>query len=365
MVRTAHPTSRYTMTADYDNSQQLQEHVRDAIASATPLRIQGGNSKYFYGNQMVGATLDVSTHRGIVNYEPSELVITVRAGTTLREIESVLAAQNQMLAFEPPGFGEHATIGGTIACNFSGPRRPYAGAARDFVLGCKIINGKAELLNFGGQVMKNVAGYDASRLMAGAMGTLGVILELSLKVLPRPEAEVTLCRASSVAESLQSIHQWQRLPLPISACCFDENKMYVRLSGTAAALKSACATLKCDVVADEHYWRNLREHKLAFFQGVENLWRISLPSNTPPLNLAGEWFYDWAGAQRWLKTAVAAAEIRRVVAAAGGHATLFRSNNDAARFQPLATGVMKLHQNLKLAFDPQRIFNRGRMYQEI
>ncbi|HEX5637412.1 MAG TPA: glycolate oxidase subunit GlcE [Gammaproteobacteria bacterium] len=349
-----------------DNSDNLQQQVRDSIAEVVPLRICGGNTKLFYGNKSEGKVLDVNSHTGIVSYEPTELVITARAGTPVKEINAVLAEQNQMLAFEPRSFGEKATIGGTIACNFSGPRRPYAGAARDFVLGSKIINGKAEILGFGGQVMKNVAGYDVSRLMAGALGTLGIILDVSLKVLPKSDAELTLVFHSAVEDSLHNIHQWQRLPLPISACCFDDKTLTLRLSGTHETLTQAKHRLGGDELADaDTFWGDINEQQTDFFKQVGNLWRVSLASNAPVLDLAGEWFYDWGGAQRWLRTELPANEVRAKVEQVGGHATLIRGDVNTEKFHPLPAGLMKVHRKLKQAFDPYGIFNRGRLYRDI
>ena len=351
---------------DNDNSEDLQQQVRDAIAGVVPLNICGANTKFFYGNKTEGKVLDVSLHTGIVSYEPTELVITARAGTSLKEINATLVAQNQMLAFEPPSFADSSTIGGTIACNASGPRRPYAGAARDFMLGCKIINGKAESLKFGGQVMKNVAGYDVSRLMVGAFGTLGVITEVSLKVLPKPETEITLVIPSSVTQSMLKIQQWQRQPLPISAISFDSQSLFVRISGTEKAVNQAKLQLGGDALASaDGFWRDINQHQSAFFNKKDSLWRISVPASTAPLSIDGEWFYDWGGAQRWLVTAVEAAEIRMAVQAAGGHATLYRGNNTIERFHPLSEGLKKIHHHLKNAFDPHGLLNPGRLYQDI
>ena len=350
-----------------DIGTQLQDRVRDAVAAATPLCIAGGDSKAFHGRTPVGERLEVREHQGIVNYEPTELVISARAGTPLRLVEDTLASEQQMLAFEPPHFGEAATLGGTIACNLSGPRRPYAGAARDFVLGTRVINGKAEILAFGGEVMKNVAGYDVSRLMTGAMGTLGVLLEVSLKILPRPEVELTLAQALPVQEALERLHAWGRLPLPVSGTCYDGRQLVVRLSGTAGAVSAARARIGGDTIDAGHgFWESLREHRHPFFANERPLWRLSLASSTPPLELAGDWLYEWGGAQRWLATEEPAATVRAAAQQAGGHATLYR--NMATReavFQPLSAGLMTLHQRLKQAFDPAGIFNPGRMYPEL
>jgi glycolate oxidase FAD binding subunit len=351
-----------------DISAQLQDRVRAAVAAATPLCIVGGDSKAFYGRAPIGERVELGEHRGIVNYEPTELVISARAGTPLRLIEDTLAGEQQMLAFEPSHFGEAATLGGTIACNLSGPRRPYAGAARDFVLGTRVINGKAEVLAFGGEVMKNVAGYDVSRLMTGAMGTLGILLEISLKTLPRPEVELTLAQSLPVQDALERMHAWGRLPLPISATCYDGSQLLVRLSGTAGAVDAARGRIGGDAIeAGDSLWEGLREHRHPFFASERPLWRLSLASTTPPLALQGDWLYEWGGAQRWLASEEPAAAVHAAAKQAGGHATLYR-NMAAAReaiFQPLPAELMTLHKRLKQAFDPAGIFNPGRMYPEL
>jgi glycolate oxidase FAD binding subunit len=343
----------------------IQAEVSAAARDGRRLRIRGGGSKDFYGRASAGAVLDLSGHRGIINYEPTELVITARAGTPLHEIETALAAQGQMLAFEPPHFGGRATLGGTIACNLSGPRRPYAGSGRDFVLGARIINGKGELLSFGGEVMKNVAGYDLSRLMAGALGTLGVLLELSLKVLPRPEAEVTLVQQLDGAWALAALQRWPHLP--ISAALFDGERLHLRLSGAASAVEASAAQIGGErLPGAERFWNDLKEHRLPFFAASpQPLWRLSLAANAPQLEIEGEWLYDWGGAQRWLRSSGAASEIRAAVQQAGGHATLFRHEGGADEvFQPLAPGMAQIQRQLKQAFDPLGILNAGRMYRE-
>jgi len=352
---------------DNDISQQLQQRVEQAIADNTPLAISAGNSKKFYGSQTKGTLLDISQHSGIINYEPTELVVTVRAGTNLKQLEEILATENQMFGFEPPAFAQSATIGGTIACNFSGPRRPYSGAARDFVLGSKIINGKAEIIHFGGEVMKNVAGYDVSRLMCGAMGTLGIMLELSIKVLPKPETELTLVHETNSQKSLIKVHQLGQSALPISATSFDDNKLYIRLSGTDGAVTAASKTIGGDKVADGiDYWVKLKEQQLEFFNQESNLWRLSLASNTPILNISGKTLYEWNGAQRWLLSDENETAIRDVVTKLGGHAICYRQQSKPKSvFHPLEAGLLKLHRQLKNAFDPSGLFNPGRMYAEI
>lgn len=347
---------------------EIRSRLEQAIAERLPVEILGGGSKRFLGREPSGSVLDVGGYRGIVDYQPSELVVTARAGTPLQEVERALAQQGQMLAFEPPHFGAAATFGGTIACGLSGPRRPYAGAARDFVLGVRCLSAKGERLKFGGQVMKNVAGFDISRLMTGAMGTLGVLLELSLKVLPRPETEMTIARRLPVAEALDVMNRLAGRPLPISAASFDGESMLLRLSGVSSAVAAAEKTIGGDRVPEgEDYWHRLREHESPFFYPRDKpLWRLSVPPATPPLALAGEWLLDWGGAQRWLKTDADPALVRQAALAAGGHATLFRGGDRRGEvFTPLPPPMMELHQRLKQAFDPHRIFNRGRLYPEL
>lgn len=341
-----------------DISQVLAETVRNAAAARTPLTIHGSGSKRFLSGDIVGTPLDVTAHRGIVSYEPTELVITARAGTPLTEIEAVLAEKNQMLGFEPPHFGPMATLGGTIACNLSGPHRPYTGSARDFVLGTKIINGKGEVLKFGGQVMKNVAGFDVSRLMAGSHGTLGVILEVSLKVLPKPVQEITLTFQVGADEAIRRMNTWAGQPLPLSATCHLGDTLYIRLSGTDKGVRAAHIKL-----GGEHdtrgaaFWQELREHQLLFFAGGTPLWRLSVPPAAALLNLPGKWLLDWGGAQRWLRTSANEADMCHAVEAAGGHAIPFRN---AVRLNPLYLSdpaTSRLARDLQLAFDPSAIFN--------
>ncbi len=342
----------------------LSEQVKQACATQTPLQIRGGGSKAFYGRQCDGEPLSVSEHSGILSYEPSELVIHARAGTKLAEIEQVLAENRQMLAFEPPHFADNSTLGGAVAAGLSGPRRPFAGAARDFVLGTGLINGTGEHLNFGGQVMKNVAGYDLSRLMAGALGTLGVLTDVSLKVLPKPDVEYTLAQVCSQAEAIARLAEWLNQPLPISAACWHDDHLYLRLSGSECATRQAQHRLGDNLLEQRAgFWRSLRDHTHAFFREDKPLWRVSVAPATPPLALPGEWLLDWAGAQRWLFSDADAAHVRKIVADLGGHATLFRNGNAYADvFQPLSTGLFALHKRLKAALDPAGILNPGRLY---
>ncbi len=373
------------MNTDSDISLQLQDAVRAAMEKRTALHIRGGGTKDFYGRRTNGQALDVSRHRGILVHEPTELVITARAGTPLSEIEAALAEKNQMLGFEPPAFGPSTTLGGAIACGLSGPRRPWAGSARDFVLGAKILNGNGEILRFGGQVMKNVAGFDVSRLMVGALGTLGVLLEVSLKVLPRPEAEQTLAFAMPPERALTAMNDWNRQPLPLSAAAhlgeaaiapslargphLDPigDTLYIRISGAETALRAARARLGGEPVEKgAELWRELNEQQRQFFAGDTPLWRLSVPPATPHLDLPGKWLLDWGGAQRWLKTDATAADIRRAAEAAGGHATLFRGGDrNAEVFHPLPQPLAALHRRLKQSFDPAGILNPGRLYPDL
>ncbi len=352
------------MTRDADIGTELQETVRTATARGTALHIRGGGTKDFYGRQINSQALDVGKHRGILAHEPTELVITARAGTPLAEIEAALAEKNQMLAFEPPAFGPSATLGGTIACGFSGPRRPWSGSARDFVLGAKILNGHGEILRFGGQVMKNVAGFDVSRLMVGALGTLGVLLDISLKVLPRPEAEQTLAFALPPDRAIAAMNEWSRQPLPLSAAAHVGDTLYIRISGAGSALRAARARLGGELVEKgDELWREMNEQQRQFFVGDTPLWRLSVPPATAHLNLPGKWLIDWGGAQRWLKSDASATDIRRAAESAGGHATLFRGGDrNAEVFHPLPQPLAALHRRLKQSFDPAGILNPGRLY---
>ncbi len=348
--------------------EHFKTRILAAVASGTTLRLRGGGSKDWYGQQPVGELLDTRAYHGIIAYEPTELVITARCGTPLAELEAALAARNQMLAFEPPHFGAGATIGGVVACGLSGPRRAAAGAVRDFVLGAVLMNGQGEVLTFGGQVMKNVAGYDVSRLLAGSLGTLGLILEVSLKVLPVPVRETSVRFELSEIDAIRSLNQWAGQPLPISASCWHAGALTVRLSGAAAAVGEAVQSLGGDEVADAaDFWRSVREQTHPYFDHGASLWRLSVPSSASAIILKGEQMVEWGGAQRWLKLQPddgpdAARNIRSAVAAVGGHATLFRGGDKGVGvFHPLKPAVGAIHQRLKLAFDHSGIFNPGRM----
>lgn len=345
---------------------ELADRIRTATAHGTPLVVRGGGSKDFLGRRTDGGTLDVSGLRGIVHYEPTELVITALAGTPLTEIEAALAERGQMLGFEPPHFGATATLGGTIACGLSGPARPFRGAARDFVLGVKLLNGSGEHLHFGGEVMKNVAGYDVSRLMCGAYGTLGVLIEVSLKVVPRPAEEGFLTQECDAGTAFARMVQWQREPLPMSGLCYDGDRLHVRLAGAAQAVAAAQRRIGGDRdPMGAQYWERLREQRSGFFAGGEPLWRVSVPATTRALAVDGKQLIDWGGALRWVKTAASDETVFAAARAAGGHAMRFRGTQDGDVFQPLPEALLALHRRLKLAFDPHGILNRGRLYPDL
>ncbi len=345
----------------------LQGEVKGAFERGTPLVTRGGGTKGFLGPEVEGVPLELAGHSGIVDYQPRELVVTARAGTPLRELEATLAEAGQMLPFEPPRYGEGATLGGTLAAGLSGPRRPWAGAARDFTLGVRLINGRGEVLRFGGTVMKNVAGYDVSRLVVGSFGTLGVILEASLKVLPRPEADLTLVQGcDDAAEAIERVNRWAGQPLPLTATCHHQGRLHLRLEGTPTAVEAARCRLGGEpLVGGERFWEALREQRLPFFsEGEGRLWRLSLPSTAPLPRLEGVWLVEWGGALRWLRTTAPAERVQAAAAATGGHATLWRGEavEGVAPFQPLPRPLLNLHRLVARAFDPSGILNPGKLF---
>ena len=347
---------------------QLRDRILAAHSAETPLRLRGGGTKDFYGEQLAGEIVDTRAHAGIVDYEPSELVITARCGTPLSQIEAALAQHGQFLAFEPPAFGGDPTIGGVIAAGLSGPRRASAGAARDFVLGASLLNARGELLHFGGQVMKNVAGFDVSRMLCGSLGILGLITQVSLKVLPRPRAEITLQFEREGASALEQFNAWRAQPLPISAAAWHDGIASVRLSGSPSAVRSARDALggeALDETRAQAWWSSLRDQTLPLFrEDKPRLWRLSLPATTP-LDAAGTELIEWSGALRWLRSDAPADEIRARVECAGGTALLWQGERNGPMFHPLAPANVELHSRLKHEFDPHAIFNRGRMIVEL
>jgi len=344
-----------------------------ANAASKPLTIRGGGTKTFYGNPPPkgASVLDMSSYAGIISYEPTELVITARAGTRLADLEAELASRHQMLAFEPPHFAVGATIGGCVAAALAGPRRATSGGVRDYVLGVRMMDAQGRVLRFGGEVIKNVAGYDVSRLLTGSLGTLGILLDVSLKVLPRPAVETTLCLPMTESQALHAMNQWAGQPLPISGTAWvgegtEGGLLSVRLSGSTAAVSAACARIGGDVMDDgDVFWRALRDHRHPFLTACP-LWRVSVPSTTPALNL-GPTLIEWGGAQRWLTGPHLARPMRAQVRDLGGHVTLFRAASEAQAhevgvFQPLTAGLVAIHHRLKNEFDPSGVFNPGRMY---
>jgi glycolate oxidase FAD binding subunit len=372
----------------------LTDRIRDAAAHHTPLRIRGSGSKDFYGESLQGELLDTRSHSGITSYEPSELVVTARGGTPLAELEAALAEKGQCLAFEPPRFAGAdgslgGTVGGMVAAGLSGPARASVGGVRDYVLGAQLINGRAEHLTFGGQVMKNVAGYDVSRLMVGALGTLGVLTEVSLKVLPVAPSEATLVFEVDQANALTQLHTWGAQPLPLNASCWVHDTtapnapelLFVRLRGAAAAVESACQKMLQDlpgVRMDQHQasadWNACRDMALPFFttptvsDGPAVLWRLSVPQTAPALNLAWPQFVEWHGGQRWVWAPARGYEqIRLMAASVNGSATFFRATDASGKratntFDALSPVIMQIHQRLKAEFDPAGILNRGRLH---
>lgn len=374
---------------------RLADRIRAASDAGAALRIRGGGTKDFYGCEPRGEVLDTREYRGIVSYEPTELVITARCGTPLSEIDAALAEKGQWLPFEPPAFGEGATLGGMVAAGLSGPGRQSAGAVRDFVLGAAMLDAQGRALNFGGQVMKNVAGYDLSRLLCGSLGILGLVAEVSLKVLPQPAATATVTLALDRPAALRLLNEWAGRPLPISASAWLGGTLALRLAGARAAVDAAVAWFTREHGAQpldgevHRFWSAVREQTLPFFDGLPGagqaatqapasvpatgdsasglpLWRLSVPSVAPPLALPGEELIEWGGALRWWRTDAEPAAIREAAARVGGHATLFRGGGrQAGVFAPLPPALLALHRRLKAELDPRGIFNPGRMYPDL
>lgn len=355
-----------------DNTHKLLEQIQAAYSAKQALLISGGGSKAFYGNQVAGEILSSRGHSGIIEYQPSELVVTVRSGTLLSELEAELNANKQMLAFEPPQHSASTTIGGVIACGLSGPRRAASGAARDFILGTTIINGKAEKLKFGGQVMKNVAGYDAARLMVGAQGTLGLLLDISIKVLPMPGSEISLRLNIALATAIKQIRQWLKQGLPITASCYLNDTLSIRLGSTHSAVKHSINMVNRDYETEEvtnDFWLQIKNQKHDFFKKSPTLWRCSQQTTTPIFENPEQQLLEWNGALRWIHSDE---NLHEIAALHQGHAQRYRlavhgpaeqSINNI--FQPLSPALLKIHQRLKQAFDPYNILNPGRLYAKL
>jgi glycolate oxidase FAD binding subunit len=342
----------------------LAERIVAAHHARTPLRLHGQRTKDFYGVSFGGECLDTRGHAGIVDYEPSELVMTARCGTRLSEITATLARHGQFLAFEPPSFGGDPTIGGIVAAGLSGPRRAQVGAVRDFVLGTTLLAADGQVLRFGGQVMKNVAGFDVSRLLCGSLGILGLIASVSIKVLPLPKQEITLRFQMPEREALAAFNTWRRQPLPISAGSWFDGTMTLRLSGAPEMLAAARARLggeEWPAAVASAWWNSLRDQTHPFFAGARTLWRLSLPATAPSLALPGPQLLEWNGALRWSAADLPADVVQRLAADAGGSATRWRGAAEGALFPPLSPAVLEIHRRLKARFDPHGIFNPGRL----
>lgn len=350
--------------------QEWRERILQASADGIGLRLRGGGSKDWYGQQLRGEILDTRAYVGVLDYAPEELVITARCGTPLIDLEQMLAERGQMLAFEPPHFSAQATVGGMFCAGLSGPRRLQAGALRDYVLGASVMDGRGEILHFGGQVMKNVAGYDVSRLLAGSLGSLGLVLQVSLKVMPLPFVEYSLRLEMAAADAQQNLQRWLLQGLPLSASCWHQGQLSVRLSGSEAAVLAARKTLGGASLAHATtFWRNLREQEMAFFQqGQGQLWRLALPANAPIL--ADQQLLEWDGRQRWLwlQDTARAGELRQFATRCGGHASLMRASPQEKLQIPVFTqpsaGVARIQRGIKQHFDPAGIFNPCRWYED-
>ncbi|MEZ5620007.1 MAG: glycolate oxidase subunit GlcE [Burkholderiaceae bacterium] len=354
----------------------IVDRIRAARAAGTKLRLRGGGSKDFYGGPLAGEVLDLRPLAGISRHEPTELVVSARAGTPLAELEEALAAHGQWLPFEPPRFGPGTTVGGMVAAGLAGPARASQGSVRDYVLGATLLDGRGELLGFGGQVMKNVAGYDVSRLLTGSMGILGVICEVSFKIMPRPPGSATLRFDMDEATALRRLAEWSGQPLPLSASAWWDGTLVLRLAGAHAAVDAAAQRLGGEAVEPAlaaSFWEGLRDQRDEFFAaagravaGGAALWRLALPSTAPPLRLTDQQLIEWGGAQRWLCCALPAATVRDAAASLGGHATLWRGGDRAAGvFAPLAPALARIHRELKRAFDPDGVFNPGRLIADL
>jgi glycolate oxidase FAD binding subunit len=350
-----------------DDSDRLIDEVARAALTCTALTIRGGKSKAFLGRPVAaGASeLDTRSHSGIVRYEPTELVVTARCGTPVAELSAALDAAGQMLPCEPPECDGTATVGGAVASGLSGPRRPWAGSVRDFVLGCRLITSTAKHLRFGGEVMKNVAGYDMTRLVAGSFGCLGVMTEVSFKVLPKPRAARSAALELDTSDAMSELANWRRGQLPVTGACYLDGRIHVRLEGGESSVASAINRIGGEEL-DLAFWTRLREWHLPFFDDARPLWRLSLPAATQLMPLPGDVLLDWGGAQRWLKSSADPSGIRSIVEAAGGHAICYSPLAELdSPFMPLPAPLLRLHHALKAKLDPHSLFNPGRMYADL
>ena len=349
-----------------DVSEGLRKQILNARKKDQKLNIVGGGSKNFMGRaaDRHADTLSLAEHTGIVEYHPVELIMTVRAGTRITDIEAALSEEGQCLHFEPPCFGDGSTLGGTLACNLSGPARPWSGSVRDQVLGIRLLNGKGEHLRFGGQVMKNVAGYDVSRLQAGALGTLGAITEISLKVMPRPAASMTLVQDMAMDDVIRYMNQRAGESKPITGAAWVDGKVYLRLSGARSAVEATAEKWSGEVMEQgEAFWQQLQHLQHDFFTGDGPLWRFSIGSTAANPELDGPWLIDWAGSQRWYRGEADSARMESMARSAGGQVSLFRGGDrtdEVMHYQPEA--LQTIQKRLKESFDPDGLFNPGRLY---
>ncbi len=352
-----------------EHIRQVAERIAEAAAAKRPLDIVAGGTKGFLGNPVEGERLEVGDIKGIIDHDPSELVVTAHAGTRVAELEAALAAENQMLGFEPPTFGGGATLGGTVACGLSGPRRPLVGACRDFMLGVTLVDGSGEILQFGGKVMKNVAGFDVTRLMAGSMGALGVIVEVTFRAMGRPESETTCMLELNLPHALYRVNELVGNGMAVSSSCWHRNKLYVRLSGSHSGVNRCAAEIGGERLKDgdgDAFWTSVREQTHEFFSGEGSTWKIASPPMADQAALDGDTLVEWHGALRWIRTDAPPEEVRRRVGEMGGAATLYRAGDvlkgSRDRFPPLPEAVASMHANLMNVFDPSGILNPGRMY---
>jgi glycolate oxidase FAD binding subunit len=360
--------------AGQDLTDALAERVRAASQAKTPLRIVGGDTKRFYGRPVAGETLARAGHHGVLRYDPAELVITARAGTLLADIEALLARHGQRLPFEPPSFGQMATLGGTVAAGLAGPARVARGPVRDYVLGARLLTGDGRVLSFGGEVMKNVAGYDVSRLLAGSLGILGALLEVSLKVLPVARGSRTLRRRIDAQDAIDLLGAAAQRGVPLTGSFWSAGELHVRLEGSGSGLDEVVPTIGGDLLdesAAASLWHSVREQTHPYFASARPLWRLSLPATTAGAALlrADRVAFEWHGAQAWL-SGIERQTIDLITRTAGGHATLFRRDDAAVSvtgevFAPLPAPLLDLHRAVKRVFDPAGILNPGRMYADL
>jgi glycolate oxidase FAD binding subunit len=356
-----------------DISEKLQKQIIDAVRDNQALQIIGNNTKAFYGrkdndqSETRTLPLHVAEHSGILDYQPTELTVTARAGTPLSEIIGVLAEHQQMLPFEPPVFDGRATLGGCVASAMAGPRRPWTGAVRDYLIGTRILTGEGKEIRLGGKVMKNVAGYDLFRPMAGALGTLGLMLDITLKLLPLPEQEVSYCMDTDADSMQQILRDLRRRSMPVSGASYHNEQFLLRLSGSISSIDDATNYLPAEMKeTGMDYWQELNEHRLSFFDDKRPLYRLVVPAASPYETISGECSTDWGGALRWIKTSLQFDEVQQQTGELGGTASIYRNATVGEEvFSPLAAQLLDLHKRIKKVMDPAGILNPGRLYRDL